>query len=367
MVARMRVGFVGCGNILPQYVRGCRGFEILEVAACADIDPARAEAAAQEYGIRAMPVADLLNSPDIDLVINLTVPATHAEVSLAAIRAGKHIYSEKPLALTREDGQAILKAAEEAGVRVGCAPDTFLGGGLQTARKLIDDGWIGTPIGASAFMMGHGPEAWHPNPDFFYQRGGGPVFDMGPYYLTALVHLLGPVRRLTGSTRISFPERTITNRQQRYGEKIPVSVSTHASAVLDFMDGAIATMIISFDIWHSMLPRIEIYGSAGSMLVPDPNTFGGPVKVRRSNTADWVEVPLTHNDDMVRGAGPADMAYAIQSGRPHRASGELAYHVLDLMHAFDDASQSGQHVNLASACVQPAPLPTDLLPGTLDD
>jgi len=363
---KVRVGIIGCGNIFPAYIKGSRAFKILEVVACADALPGRAEERAKEFGIpKALSVEDLLHDPEVDIVINLTVPVSHAEVSLKAIAAGKHIYSEKPLAITRKDGKAIIDKAKSAGLRVGCAPDTFLGGGLQTCRKLIDDGVIGTPVAATAFMAGHGPEAWHPNPDFFYKVGGGPLFDMGPYYLTALVHLLGPVRRVTGSARISFPERIATS-QALNGHRIAVEIPTHVAGVLDFGSGAVATLITSFDVWSHNLPRIEIYGSEGTLSVPDPNTFQGPVKVRRWDESEWRDVPLTHSDQVARGIGVADMAYGFTYGRPHRASGELAYHVLDLMHAFGDASESGKHVMIESTCAQPAPLPVDLPVGELD-
>ncbi len=366
MAAQTRVGIVGCGNIFPAYVRGCSAFEILEVAACADLDLARAQARADEFGIRALSPEELVASPDIDLVINLTTPAAHAQVSLMAITAGKHVYQEKPFAITRADGQRLLAAAAARGVRIGCAPDTFLGGGLQTCRKLIDDGWIGTPVAATAFMLSHGPESWHPSPDFFYKTGGGPMFDMGPYYLTALIHLLGPVERVTGSARVTFLERVATS-PALFGQRIGVDIPTHVAGIMEFAAGPVATITTSFDVWSHNLPCIEIYGSEGSLSVPDPNTHGGPVLVRRGGAQEWHEVPLVFSGSVARGIGVADMAYGLRSGRPHRASGELAYHVLDLMHAFHDASDSGQHITVASACERPAPLPLGLLAGRLDD
>lgn len=366
METKIRVGIIGCGNIFPAYVKGCRVFDILEVVACADVLVERAQARALEFDIpKASSVEELLNDPNVDVVVNLTVPVAHADVSLLALGAGKHVYSEKPLAITREDGRAILNAAAAQGLRVGCAPDTFLGGGLQTCRKLIDDGVIGVPVAATAFMAGHGPEAWHPNPDFFYKVGGGPMFDMGPYYLTALIHLLGPVRRVTGSTRISFPERVATSKALN-GHRISVEIPTHVAGVLDFANGTVATLITSFDVWTHNLPRIEIYGSEGSLSVPDPNIFGGPVKVKLAGEEEWRDVPLTHSDQVSRGIGVADMAYGFVYNRAHRASGELAYHVLDLMHSFGDASESGQHVIVQSTCAQPAPLPVGLTLGELD-
>ena len=224
---------------------------------------------------------------------------------------------------------------------------------------------IGAALLAVGMLASHGPESWHPNPQPFYQVGAGPLFDVGPYYLTALVNLLGPVKRVTGSGRISFPERIATSKT-RYGEKILVEVPTHVTGALEFVSGPIATVITSFDIWSHNLPRVEIYGSEGSLSVPDPNTFKGPVRLRMAGEDTWREIPLIYRDDVVRGIGVADMAHARLSGRPVRASGEVAYHVLDIMHAFGDSAQTGQHIDLASTCVQPAPLPAGLADGYLD-
>ena len=361
----IRIGIIGCGNISPAYFQGCRAFDILEVVACADIDPNRARARAEEFGTAAWPVEQILADPAIHIVVNLTVPKAHAEVNLAAIAAGKHVYCEKPLAINLSDGLRTLAAAEKKGVRVGCAPDTFLGGGIQTCRKLIDDGIIGEPVAATAFMTCRGHESWHPNPAFYYQPGGGPMLDMGPYYLTALVNLIGPIRRVTGSTRITFPERLVTSQPHR-GTRIKVETATHVAGLMDFANGAVGTIITSFDIWAANLPRIEVYGTEGSISVPDPNRFDGPVLLRRADASDWSEISLTHSADVGRGIGVADMAYGLVYGRPHRASGELAYHVLEVMHAFEDASQTGRHLDIESWCVQPAALPLGLMPGRLD-
>ena len=351
------LGIIGCGNISSAYVNGCRMFDFLRVAAVADIAPAAAQAKAAEHDLAcAGSVEALLADPDIDIVINLTIPAAHAAVTLAALAAGKHVYSEKPLAIDRADGRAVLDAAAARGLRVGGAPDTFLGGGLQTCRKLIDHGAIGQPVAATAFMLGHGPESWHPNPAFFYKKGAGPLFDMGPYYITALVHLLGPVARVAALARASFSERVVTAEARR-GERLPVEVPTHVAGTLAMSAGPLATMITSFDVWGHSLPRIEIYGSEGSLSVPDPNTFGGPVRLLRAGSREWEDVPLSHSDAVRRGVGVADMAAAIRDGRPHRAAGEMAYHVLDVMHGFYDASAEGQTVTVASTCVQPAALP----------
>jgi len=362
----VKIGIVGCGNISGAYLKIAKGFPILEVAAVADIDMERARSRAREFGVpRACTVEELLADPEIRIVVNLTIPKAHTEVGIAALEAGKCVYNEKPLAITREDGKKMLALAEEKGVLIGGAPDTFLGGGHQTCRKLIDDGWIGEPVAAAAFMMGHGHESWHPDPEFYYQTGGGPMFDMGPYYLTALINLMGPVKRVTGATRITFPERTITS-EKKYGQKIQVEVPTHIAGIMDFASGAIGTISTSFDVWGGKLPFIEVYGTEGSLSVPDPNNFGGPVVVKRER-GEWQEVPLTHGYlENTRSIGVADMACALQSGRPHRASGELAYHVLDLMHAFHDASDQGRHVEMESTCTRPASLPLGLLPGEVE-
>lgn len=365
-MSELRVGIIGCGNIMGAYVAGCRAFDILDLVAVADILPEVARAKATEFDVpRAVPVSALLADPTIDIVINLTVPKAHAEVSLAIIEAGKHVHSEKPLAISRREGAQIIGAAQKRGVLVGCAPDTFLGGGLQTCRHLIDAGEIGHPVAATAFFMGHGPESWHPNPDFFYKRGAGPMFDLGPYYLSALVHLLGPVERVSGSARISFPERIATS-EARHGQRIEVEVPTHVAATLDFASGPVATLITSFDIWAHTLPRIEIYGSEGTMTVPDPNTFRGPVKLRKAGEQEWQEIPLSHSGEVGRGIGVADLAYAIVYGRPARAGGDLAYHVLDLMESIIDSSDTGRHIQVTSACQRPAPLPLNLPVGKLD-
>jgi predicted dehydrogenase len=364
----VKVGVIGCGNISGIYLKNAQTFAETEVVACADLVPERAITKAVEFGVpQASTVDDVLADPKIEIILNLTVPKTHVGISLAALRAGKSVYSEKPLAVTREDGQRILAAARERNLRVGCAPDTFLGAGLQTARQLIDAGAIGQPVAATAFMVCHGHEGWHPDPEFYYQTGGGPMLDMGPYYLTALVHLLGPVRRVCGATRISFPEHTITSAPKK-GKSIKVEVPTHVTGLLDFASGAIGTIITSFDVWHANLPLIEIHGATGSLSVPDPNGFGGPVRIRRAGDAQWADVPLAFNyAENSRGLGLADLAHALRTGRPHRASGDLALHVLDVMQAIHESSQGGAHINVTTTCARPAPLPTGLAPGRLDD
>ena len=366
-IEKTKIGIVGCGNISGIYFKAGRTFEILQVVACADLIPDRAAAKAREFGVpKVCTPEELTADPDVRIVVDLTIPVAHAPVALAALKAGKCVHNEKPLALTRQDGKKMLALAARKGLRVGCAPDTFMGAGIQTCRKLIDDGRIGQPIGATAFMLCHGHESWHPDPEFYYKPGGGPMFDMGPYYLTALVTLMGPVSRVTGSARASLAERTITS-QPKAGATITVEVPTHVCGIMDFASGAIGTITTSFDVWAAEHPCLEVYGTEGTLSVPDPNGFGGPVRLRRPGDKAWAEVPLSHGyAENSRGIGVADMAYAMRSGRPHRASGELAYHVLDIMHAFHDASASGKHVDLKSTCVQPAPLPVGLKEGTLD-
>jgi predicted dehydrogenase len=355
MEAKTKIAIVGCGNISSVYLKNCPAFG-LDIVACTDLDMSRAEARAEEFEVTPRPLDEVFADSSIELIVNLTPPIAHTEISRAALNAGKHVYSEKPLATNRTDGAQLLELAERLGLRVGCAPDTFLGGGLQTCRKLLDDGVIGEPVAAVAFVAGRGMEMWHPNPDFFYQPGAGPMFDIGPYYLTALVNMLGPVRRVTGSARISFPERLITS-QPLAGTKIKVNTPTHVTGVLDFVSGPVATVITSFDVWASSLPRIEIYGSEGSLNMPDPNTFGGPVRVKSAHDEEWQDVPLTHSHtEESRGLGVSDMAAAIQENRPHRASGEMAFHVLDLMQSFEEASTSGQHIEIQSRCERPAAL-----------
>ena len=358
------IGIIGCGNISAIYCEAGKKFEAIEIVACSDIDLSKAEARAAEYHIpKALSVEDLLADPEVRIVLNLTIPVVHANVSQSALQAGKSVYSEKPLGVTREQGRAILDLADTQNLRVGCAPDTFLGGGLQTCRKLIDDGWIGDPIGATAFMLSHGVERWHPNPAFYYQPGGGPMFDMGPYYLTALTTLLGPIRRVCGSARPTFKERIFTDKQGVAG-RLEVEVDTHVAGILDFKCGAIATIVTSFDVWSHRLPPIEIYGTHGSLSVPDPNGFGGPVSIRRAGAAEWSDVPLAFGyTENSRGIGLADMAAAISSGRPHRASAEIAFHVLDIMQAVHEASVTGKFIEIESSMTRPSPLALDLRPG----
>ncbi len=365
---KTKIGVIGCGNISSIYMQSPQTFEILDIVACSDLIMERTHGQAKKFNIpQSGTNAELLSDPEIEIVVNITTPQSHYEVSMEALEAGKSVHTEKPFTLTREQGKEVLALAKAKGLRAGGAPDTFMGGGIQTCRKLIDDGWIGEPVAATAFMLCHGHESWHPDPAFYYELGGGPMLDMGPYYLTALVNLMGPVKRVSGEARITFPERRITS-QPHYGTKIEVETPTHVSSTLKFASGAIGNIITSFDVWSHELPRIEIYGTEGTLSVPDPNTFGGPVRIRRAGDAEWQNVPIpfgyTQNS---RGLAVADMAYALRSGRQHRASGEMAYHVLDVMLATLDAAREGTYVDIESTCERPAPLPLGLQHGLLDD
>lgn len=354
---KVSIGVIGCGKISSVYLQAPSKFEILKIVACSDQVRERAESQAAAYGVpKVLSVEELLADPEVDVVLNLTIPKVHAEIGMAALRAGKSVYGEKPLALDREEGQALLRLAQERNLWVGSAPDTFLGGGIQTCVELINSGAIGEPIAATAFVLGHGPESWHPDPDFFYQPGAGPLFDLGPYYLSALIALMGPIKRVSSSTRITFPERLITS-QPHAGEIIKVNTPTHIAGTLEFVNGAIASLITSFDVWHHHLPNIEIYGTEGTLRVPDPNTFGGPILLRNAGEAEWREIPITKDYTREsRGIGLADMAYAMRTGQPHRASETLAFHVLDTMQALHESSLEGHHVTLGSTCSRPAAL-----------
>lgn len=367
-MAKVKVGIIGCGNISSIYLENLtKLFANTEVYAVADRNRERAEEAAEKFGIpHVWTTEELLASPDIQIAVNLTTPKGHYEVCRQALEAGKHVYVEKPLSLSLEHGEELVALAKKKGLFLGCAPDTFLGAGLQTCRKLIADGYIGKPVAATAFMVCHGHESWHPDPEFYYEAGGGPMFDMGPYYLTALVSLLGPAKTVAGMTKTSFPQRTITSAK-KFGKVVEVEVPTHVAGTVEFHNGAIASMITSFDVWSSQLPRIEIYGSLGTLIVPDPNKFSGPVLLRPAQGKEFMEIPLVHSyAENSRGIGVADMARCLETGSTPRANGELANHVLEIMHAFHESSDTKRHVELKTLCEQPKPLPLGLIKGLLD-
>jgi predicted dehydrogenase len=350
----LRVGIVGAGNISAQYSASLSRLSQLPVTAVCDLVVDRAEAlAAQHPGARALALPDLLGAADVDVVLVLTLPATHADVALAAIAAGKHVYVEKPLAMSVAAGREVLEAAAAAGRRVGCAPDTVLGTGIQTARAAVDAGRIGTPHSATAFMTIPGHERWHPAPDFYYRPGGGPLLDMGPYYLTALVHLLGPVVRVTGASTRPSRTRTI-GTGPRAGQTVEVEIDTTVTGILEHTGGALSTLLMSFDVQAARLPSIEVHGTAGSLSVPDPNHFAGPVALHGAD-GDWVDIGITAGyPDAGRGHGLAELALALAAGRPHRAGGELGLHVLDIMESVQLAAGTRTWVELTTTCERPA-------------
>jgi predicted dehydrogenase len=363
------IGIIGCGTISDAYLKGAARFQLIRVKSCVDLNAEAAQAKATEYGISAVPADALLADPDIEIVINLTVPLAHGPVSRQIITAGKHVYSEKPLAARFTEGQALMLAAAGRGVRVGCAPDTFLGASHQACRRAIDGGRIGRPIAGAAAVLSHGMEDWHPNPEFFFKRGGGPIHDIGPYYVTQLVNLLGPVVRVTAQASTASPTRTVTSEPRR-GQVIEVEVPTTVNGVMSFASGANVSLTTSWDIWKHMRLPFEIYGSEGSMLVPDPNFFGDTPQITERDS-DWQELDIsahpfgTPNRTLRSGmqvadyriVGLLDMAAALRQGRAHRANGDLALHVLEVLDAFERSSVEGRHVMIETPCERPKPLP----------
>lgn len=360
----LRIGLVGCGAISNAYFMGLAPFsKLAQITACADLDIERARKKAAEHHVaKAYSVKELLADPEVDAVLNLTIPAAHAAVNLQALKAGKHAYCEKPFSLTYKEGLQVLKAAQTRKLRVGCAPDTVLGAGIQTCRKLIDEGAIGQPIATTANAVGHGHENWHPSPEFYYKAGGGPLFDMGPYYLTSLITMLGPVKSVSALTKITFKERLITS-QPLHGKKIKVEVPTHLCGELEFGQGTYGTVTMSFDVWQHNLPLLEIYGTEGSLQCPDPNGFGGEVKLWTTKKREWQKIPLIHTNQMGRGVGVADMADAIRKRRQHRMNGELGLHIVEVMEAFHISSYAGRKINIKSRCGQPEAFPSELALG----
>ncbi|MDP9843849.1 Gfo/Idh/MocA family protein [Streptosporangium lutulentum] len=356
MTSPLGVAIVGCGTISHQYLSNLTTFPDVRVVACADLDPDRAREVASRYGV---PVATTperaMAHPDVELVVNLTIPSAHAEVAMAAVGAGRHVYNEKPFTLDRESGAELTRAAEAAGVRLGSAPDTFLGAGLQTAARLVAEGAIGTPLTALTLLQTPGPEAWHHSPEFLFQRGAGPLFDMGPYYLTALVTLFGPAGRVAAMARRAREERIIGSGP-RAGTRFAVEVPTHTAALLEFAAGQAATMMFTFDSPLHRAGFVEITGTEATMEVPDPNTFGGQVRLRRAGGDEWIALP-TPGTTAGRGLGVLDMAQAIRAGRPHRATGELGLHVLDTMLTIAESAERAEFLKVGSTCPRPDPLP----------
>jgi predicted dehydrogenase len=363
---KVGIGVIGCGVISKAYMTAMKQFSNIELRAVADMRSAPAEARAKEFGVPGMRVDQMLKRDDIEIVVNLTVPLAHTDVSLAVLNAGKHVHSEKPLGVNMVEARKVMDLAAQRNLRVGCAPDTFLGGGHQTARKLIDDGAIGTPVAGTAIFACPGHERWHPAPGFYYLRGGGPMLDMGPYYITDLVQLLGPIASVMGSATKPRLERLITS-QPLNGTVIPVEVTTHVTGTLEFVSGAVISITMSFDVPKHRHVPIEIYGLTGSLLVPDPNRFGGEVSVARTG-GEWETQAYTHGntEGEFRSIGVADMAAAIVNNRPHRASGALALHVLEAMEAFQKSSDEGRRVKLETTVERPAMLPPGLPTGQID-
>jgi predicted dehydrogenase len=357
----VRIGVVGLGVISQAYLETLQQLENTQVIAVADLLPDRAAAVAAALpAVRAVSVEDIFGDPNVDLILNLTTPAAHAAVARGALESGKHVYNEKPLAASTADAHAVLDLADRLGLRVGCAPDTVLGTGVQTARATVDAGGIGVPFAATAFMTTPGHERWHPDPEFYYQPGGGPLMDMGPYYLSALITLLGPVRRVTGMASIPQPTRTIGSGP-RVGTSFQVGVATHVTGVLEHTNGALSTLLMSFGIWDARLPRIEVYGTEGSLSVPDPNNFDGTVSMFHPGDPQWTVVqPSGGYPGSARGFGVADMVQAIADGTPHRASGEVGYHVLDIMESLLSAAETGKAIEITSTCDRPEAVPLSL-------
>jgi predicted dehydrogenase len=351
-----KVAMIGCGVISKAYLTAGLEFQQYKIVSCADLFPEAARQRAADYNLKAVSIDEVFDDPSIEIILNLTTPQSHAAITKRAIEAGKHVYQEKPLGLTLEETRPLLDLAARANRRIGCAPDTILGGGFQTARKILDDGLIGRPIGGTAYFMSPGPETWHPNGDFLYKRGAGPVFDMGPYYLTSLVQLLGPIDRVFACGQISRAERMIGSGP-RQGEKFVVEVPTFVTALLAFSSGASVQFGISFDVIGHEHKPIEIYGIEGSLQIPDPNTFGGNVRLMRSGFG-WQDMPHTHGYDNRnwRGIGLAEMVEAIRSGLPHRTSAEVAFHVLEVMEQITEVAVQGGERKMDSTCDRPRPL-----------
>ncbi|MER8517989.1 Gfo/Idh/MocA family oxidoreductase [Mesorhizobium sp. M0644] len=367
MATKLGIGVIGCGNISKAYFSLAPLFRGIEMRACADINMEAAKARAKEFKLRAETVEGLLKADDIDIIVNLTIPAVHYEVSKQILDAGKHVYSEKPFVLSVKEGLDLKKRAENKGLRIGSAPDTFLGGAHQLVRDLIDTGRLGRITSGTCHVMSHGMEHWHPNPDFFFQPGAGPVLDIGPYYITNLIQLIGAVKRVAAFASIPMTERIISSKP-RAGEKIPVSTPTTIHGVLEFENGAMVTLNTSWDVWSHGHAPMELYGEAGTVFVPDPNFFGGevryteaakPVKKLRKWPHPFGVPNEMHSQGMManyRTAGLADMAIAIREGRPHRCSMELALHAVDVMTGLLRSGETGKFVAMQTSCERPAAL-----------
>lgn len=383
---RIRIGVIGIGDISDVYLHNLKKYDVVELVCCASRGLEKAQAKAAQHGIPKAyaSAAEVIHDPEVDLVLNLTTPAAHFAYNLAALEAGKHVYTEKPLASTFEEGAQLVALAREKGLMLGCAPDTFLGGRLQTCRELIDSGKLGSIRSGGAYVISHGHEFHHPNPDFFYQPGAGPLYDIGPYYMTALLALLGPVTRVCAMANRAEDRREVLIGDKK-GESITVNVDTHVTGTLAFASGAIITLTASFDVWDSELPRIELYGTNGTLLMDDidplsgPNLFGGDTKYRTKNEYRWQANPrearftdtpwlvaenrhpfnsVSHKENS-RGIGLVDMVYAMREGRAARASGDMALHSLEVMDAMMASAHEHRFVELKTTFTRPDPLPAD--------
>lgn len=371
MPKELGVGIMGCGNISTTYFKLSPLFKGLQVLACADINEQAAEMRAEEYGVKAQSIDGLLANDEIDVIVNLTIPAAHFAVSKAILEAGKHVYSEKPLVITLEEGKALQALAKEKGLSVGCAPDTFLGGAHQLARKYIDEGGVGRITSGTCHVMSPGMEMWHPNPGFFFLEGGGPILDLGPYYIANLINLIGPVKRVGALTSMASPTRNVTSEGPFKGQSIPVETPTNIHALLEFVSGATITLSASWDVWSHRHANMELYGTEGSIFVPDPNFFGGTVEASGRNKDIQPLEPWDHpfgidNQEHPQGpranyrtAGLADMAMALIEGRDARCSLERTLHGVDVMTSILKSGEEGRFIELSTTCTQPAALGID--------
>ncbi len=368
---KLGIGIIGCGNISSAYLRLAPLFKGLEVRAVADMNMEVAKTRAAEFNTKAQSVDDLLANADIDMVINLTIPDAHYPITKRILEAGKHAYSEKPLVLTLEQGETLRALAKSKGLSVGCAPDTFLGGTHQQARALIDEGKLGRITTGNAAIQGHGPESWHPSPDFFYMPGAGPIMDMGPYYFANLISLLGPVARVGALTSSADAMRTIGSGERK-GQQIPVKTPSNIQAILEFHSGATISFSASWDVWSHKRNHFELYGTEGTLYVPDPNFFGGPLEIGGKDGVITAVAPWDHPFGVsnqknnqgqpianYRTAGLADMAVALIEGRDHRCSLDRTLHGVDIMTACLKSGETGQFVTLTTTCTRPAALSPD--------
>jgi len=349
------IAVVGCGKISDIYLSNITNvFDNVCVYAVCDLDEDKAKEKSEKYDAEIMSLDEILQDKAVDIVLILTTPSTHYNICRKSIKAKKSVYVEKPLSVTYEEGAELVRLASENKVLLGCAPDTFMGAGIHTARKIIDDGLIGEIIGASAFMLSAGPESWHPSPEFYYKQGGGPLFDMGPYYLTALANLIGPVKSVMGMSNCKRKQRTITS-EQKYGQKIDVDVDTHINALVNFENGATGNIIMSFDVFGSKLPKIEIYGTKGSLIVPDPNKYSGEVLLKQHTDSDFKPQQLVNSfSENSRGLGVSDMAYCLINGTDGNcANGKLALHSLEIMEKILESGEKHTEIEIISSFERP--------------